>query len=310
MHLVITPMINVYEELAEESRRMILAELRSGAKRVSDIVAATGLKQPNVSNHLARMRDKQILDSEKLGREVFYSLGNPDIAEAVRIALSGREGSPETEPLESRIGEYAFLATSGDEQACAAQVDDLLREEMPLLTIYTDFLTPCMTLVGQWYKQGQIDEAQEHYASNITERMMARAMHSRVTSRKTGRTAILGLAPDNWHVLGIRMVSDYLRLLGWKTLYLGANVPVESFVSSVRQHQPDLVLTSCSTEENISKTLPLLASLHALKDTGVEITIGVGGNLAKAYEGKLRAAGSDFVAGSLGEFAETLLPRF
>lgn len=289
---------------------MILSELRSGAKRVSDLVAATGLKQPNVSNHLARMREKGVLESTKVGREVYYCFGNPDIAETVRIALSGRIGQSIPESLNERIETYAQVATKGDEFASASLVDDLLREEMPLLEIYTDFLTPVMALVGQWYKQGKIDEAQEHLASNITERMMARAMHSRAPSRKSGRTVILGLAPDNWHVLGLRMVSDYLRLLGWKTLYLGANVPTESFVTAVRQHQPDLVLTGCATEESVGKTIPLISALDSARPEVKPFSIGIGGSLAKIHAEKFKSAGADFVSDSLRDFAESLLPRY
>ena len=39
--------------------------------RVGDIVVATGLRQPNVSNHLSRMRASGVVKSSKVGREVF-----------------------------------------------------------------------------------------------------------------------------------------------------------------------------------------------------------------------------------------------
>lgn len=301
-------MTRVFEELADPSRRNILAELRTGSKRVSDIVQATGLKQPNVSNHLAKLRAKGVVEASKVGREVYYSFATPDVAEAVRLVLQAAVESSDSNDVDP-AAEYAYAAIAGDESACGAIVDAHLRRQVPLLKIYVDLLTPAMAQVGQWYKAGEIDEAQEHLASGITERMMSRAMSLRSPSRKMDRTVILGCPPGNWHALGLRMVSDYLRLLGWKTLFLGANVPMESFLSTVRQHRPDLVLTSCATDDSVHAMLPLLAALHELRQSGHDYSIGVGGGIASEYRKKLLASGADFVAGCLEEFAEQILPR-
>lgn len=51
---------------------MILETLLDGERRVSDIVAATGLKQPNVSLHLACLWECGLVVREKRGREVYY----------------------------------------------------------------------------------------------------------------------------------------------------------------------------------------------------------------------------------------------
>src|SRR5665213_3160620 len=83
-------MIHVYEELGEISRRQILGQLTSGPKNVSSIVQATGLKQPNVSNHLARMRGKGVISATKSGREVFYSFANAEIEAIVVAAITTR----------------------------------------------------------------------------------------------------------------------------------------------------------------------------------------------------------------------------
>ena len=60
--------------LADVSRQCILEELRGGELRVADVVAATGLSQPNVSKHLRCLRGCGLVVSEKRGREVFYAL--------------------------------------------------------------------------------------------------------------------------------------------------------------------------------------------------------------------------------------------
>jgi methanogenic corrinoid protein MtbC1 len=301
-------MTHVYEELAEPSRRQILGELRTGPKKVGELVDATGLKQPNVSNHLARMRSRGVLEAQKVGREVYYNLASPDIAEAVRFVLE--EATREYTKLEpgDLIHQYAKDAIHGDESACGNIIDELLRRQTSLLSIYTEFLTPAMALVGQWYKDGRIDEAQEHLASGITERMMARANNVRCPQKKCAKTAVLGCPPGNWHALGLRMVSDYLRQNGWNTLFLGPNVPAHSFVSTVLQHQPDLVLISCSTDESVEAVIPLVELLAKEKSETLQFKIGLGGSAVAKWRNPLLKAGADFVATSLTDFAHNVLP--
>lgn len=60
--------------LSDASRQRILDTLRVGEQRVADIVELTGLSQPNASKHLRCLRGCGLVESEKRGREVFYSL--------------------------------------------------------------------------------------------------------------------------------------------------------------------------------------------------------------------------------------------
>ncbi|MCS6777355.1 MAG: metalloregulator ArsR/SmtB family transcription factor, partial [Chloroherpetonaceae bacterium] len=63
--------------LAEPTRRAILENLRLGKKTVTELVRATRRKQPNLSNHLARMREQGLVSAERRGRQVYYSLNTP-----------------------------------------------------------------------------------------------------------------------------------------------------------------------------------------------------------------------------------------
>ncbi len=301
--------MRVLEDLADPSRRKILSELRSGPKRVSDLVGVTGLKQPNVSNHLAKLRAKGILEASKVGREVFYGFPDPSLAEAVGLALERFKPPEGCCDLGRAIEQYATQAVRGDDASCTTAIDELLRKQVPLLRIYTEFLTPAMSLVGKRYTEGSINEAQEHLASCITERMMARAMSLRCPIRRCSSVAVLGCPPENWHAMGLRMVSDYLRLLGWTTLYLGPNVPGTSFVSTVLEHKPDLVLLSCSTDESIKAVIPILQDLATARKSSPPFRIGLGGSAVSKFKTELTTAGADFIAHGLSDFAFNVLPE-
>jgi DNA-binding transcriptional ArsR family regulator len=62
----------LFNGLADLSRLAIIEALRDGPLRVGEIVAATGLSQPNVSNHLACLHDCGLVEREQQGRYVSY----------------------------------------------------------------------------------------------------------------------------------------------------------------------------------------------------------------------------------------------
>jgi DNA-binding transcriptional ArsR family regulator len=64
----------LFHGFSERSRLTILEQLAEGERRVSDVVAATGFSQPNVSGHLACLWDCGLVAREKRGREVYYRL--------------------------------------------------------------------------------------------------------------------------------------------------------------------------------------------------------------------------------------------
>jgi methanogenic corrinoid protein MtbC1 len=302
-------LLRVYEELGDQSRRDILVALQGGPKNVGDLVAATGLKQPNVSNHLRRLRERGIVEANKVGREVFYRLASPSF-ESVLVQARETPSVASTLDYEAMAKEYAKSAIGGDEAACTELVDRALTAQASLIDIYQELLTPGMALVGTWYKVQAIDEAEEHMASAITERMLGRTMQLSPPIGRSGRIAVLGCAPNAHHVIGLRMIGDFLRLSGWKTLFLGANVPQTSFLAAVRQHQPELVLISCASEESASSTLDLLRALRGAKGKRRHFTVGVGGLAVRESPDRFLRAGADFTANDLRSFAQEFLPRF
>jgi ArsR family transcriptional regulator, cadmium/lead-responsive transcriptional repressor len=84
----------LFHGFSDPSRLRILETLLRGEKRVSDIVAVTGLTQSNASMHLSCLWDCGLVARERRGREVFYRLvaGVADVfATADRLLESAGE---------------------------------------------------------------------------------------------------------------------------------------------------------------------------------------------------------------------------
>lgn len=75
----------LFHGLSDSSRQRIISLLGTGSARVTDVVAATGMSQPNASTHLACLWECGLADRERRGREVHYSLAE-GVAELLEVA--------------------------------------------------------------------------------------------------------------------------------------------------------------------------------------------------------------------------------
>jgi DNA-binding transcriptional ArsR family regulator len=76
----------LFRGFSDPSRLSILEVLCDGPRTVGDIVAATGLSQPNVSNHLGCLRDCGLVATRQQGRFVRYQLADERVAQFLRLA--------------------------------------------------------------------------------------------------------------------------------------------------------------------------------------------------------------------------------
>ena len=71
--------------LADPTRLELLSLLGEGPRAVKDLIEQTGQRQAKISQHLAVLRQRGIVRTQRIGTEVHYSLANPRILEACHI---------------------------------------------------------------------------------------------------------------------------------------------------------------------------------------------------------------------------------
>jgi ArsR family transcriptional regulator, virulence genes transcriptional regulator len=81
--------MKIYELQAEVSKTMahplrlaILHSLKDGEKTVNQLTELSGASQSNVSQHLALMRQRDIVLTRKEGSNIYYRVASPKISQA------------------------------------------------------------------------------------------------------------------------------------------------------------------------------------------------------------------------------------
>ncbi len=75
-------MADVFQILAEPSRRHLLEALRHGERSVTDLVDRTRMSQPSVSKQLRILRDSGVISLRASGRHHLYSIRGQALREA------------------------------------------------------------------------------------------------------------------------------------------------------------------------------------------------------------------------------------
>ena len=76
---------SVFQALAHPTRIAIVEILRDGQLSAGALQERLGIEQANLSQHLAILRNRQIVLNRKEGNQVFYSLRNPVLVEVLEI---------------------------------------------------------------------------------------------------------------------------------------------------------------------------------------------------------------------------------
>jgi DNA-binding transcriptional ArsR family regulator len=84
---------------------MILCELHKGERCVNVLQQAAGLTQSALSQHLAKLRDENIVSTRRQAQTIFYSLTDPNVSRLIALlydAFCSDECDNSTPPTPSK----------------------------------------------------------------------------------------------------------------------------------------------------------------------------------------------------------------
>lgn len=110
-----------------------------------------------------------------------------------------------------------------------------------------EMIQPTLRAIGLGWQAGTVDIAQEHFASGYIRQQLA-TLFEVSNANAQGRVVVAACAPDDWHELGILMVTLFLARRGWRVLYLGASLPLDGLQQRLALLRPTAVVFSASTE--------------------------------------------------------------
>ena len=167
-------------------------------------------------------------------------------SEAAQQILRGPAGAVEAPPpapalLLQRIGALRSALLSFDETEAHRSIDRLLME-FDGETVMRSVFLPVLREIGELWKQGQLNVAQEHFASHLIRRRLGGM--ARGWEDGSGPRALLACPPDEEHDIPLLMFGIALGNRGWRITYLGARTPADDLVRAVDSVTPAVVVVA------------------------------------------------------------------
>ena len=111
-------------------------------------------------------------------------------------------------------------------------------------------VSPAMGAIGIAWAQDEIDVGAEHAASETVRRRLARFYDAAGLGDRVPRV-VVGLPPDGQHEIGAFAFAVAARRAGLGVLYLGANVPLESWLRTVQETAVPVVVLGVVTPSDV-----------------------------------------------------------
>lgn len=200
-----------------------------------------------------------------------------DILQVSVDELLGRKRAksvmPLVENIEERVQLFVKHMVSFEDDLAIKMVIDLAAEGYDVLDIHQYFLKETLYYVGDLWEKGQISIALEHHITSVIDQIIA--LLSVYLKRKPSidKKAVF-LTPSNEpHTIGLKMVREVFKAFGWKTYFLGTDLPWIEIVRLVKSEGIDLVVISITLQQNINQTQALVDYVRS----NCQTTIMIGG---------------------------------
>lgn len=208
------------------------------------------------------------------------------------------------DPLFSEAKEYLGLLLKGNRKKAAQLIERLVDEGTPVKDIYEHIFQKTQYEVGALWQMNQITVAHEHYCTAATQLIMSQLYPRIFAMDNSNKRLVACSVAEELHELGIRMVTDFFEMEGWDTHYLGANMPDNHLVKSIKENKPDVLAISVTIPLHINKAKKLIKKLRRDPELQ-ELKIIVGGYPFKIVPDLWKKIGADASAGSATNAIET-----
>ena len=175
-----------------------------------------------------------------------------------------------TDPALQKIAQFVV---DGDADGILAAVKDVLKSKSPLQVI-NDSLIAGMNEVSRLWDEGVYFLPQVILSSDAMNVGIAECEGAMGKSMDRKGKVVTHTAEGDIHDIGQVIVNALLNANGFEVINLGADVPVDKVVSSVKEHKPVMV-TGTALMTTTMTAFPKIA--HQLKLAGITVPFICGG---------------------------------
>jgi methylmalonyl-CoA mutase cobalamin-binding domain/chain len=173
-------------------------------------------------------------------------------------------------------------------------------EETSVSDVINDVLEPALMKIGELWNKEKVSLAAGYLAGKLAEEILEKSLEEVVESTESKGVAVVGNVEDDYHSLGRKLLSAFLRISGWQVVDLGNDVLADEFVDAALEHDAHVIGVSAmmfATAENIK----LIRQELDKRNLSNNIKLAVGGAVFKLNPNLVDEVGGDGTAANAAE---------
>ncbi len=179
-----------------------------------------------------------------------------------------------TKDIDLDNSDFLNSLLTGNRRMCSGIIQEHLNNQVPVQYLYENIIKKSLYKVGELWESNKISVATEHLASAIVEAILNELYYTVGAGKKNKNSVIVSCVENEFHQIGIKMVSDIFELNGWNSYFLGANTPTDELINFTKIIKPDILAISLTLNFN----LPILLSMiQKIRKELADLPILVGG---------------------------------
>lgn len=195
------------------------------------------------------------------------SLRDPD------VGLDESELDPEA-PHDKIALRYLQQVLEGNVADAISTVQKAARNGLDHAGVYLEVLLPAQREIGRLWHLGDVTVAEEHLVSATTQRSMAVLANTAPGVAPNGKTVVSAAVAGNAHDIGLRAVADLYQLAGWRSIFVGSDVPTGDLPGTLTFFEADLLLLGATLSTQIQKVAETIRVVRDRCERNVKIVVG------------------------------------
>jgi len=182
---------------------------------------------------------------------------------------------------------YVERVAAGDLDGATRMCMDLVDAGYPVGTVLSEVLAPAQAEVGAKWERAELNVAQEHAATSVTDAALA-ALARTLPEPSPVSPLLMVCGEGEWHSLPARMGAVLLQSRGWPVRFVGASPPLADLSSDVNLVDPLAVLVSATMASLLPGVARTTAAVH-----GCGVPVLAGGSAFGSQGQRAPATGAD-----------------
>jgi methanogenic corrinoid protein MtbC1 len=196
---------------------------------------------------------------------------------------------------------FVAMCMDGDSVAATSMILDAIDQGLSPQDAILKVLLPAQREIGDLWHRNDASISQEHLVTNTTSDLLAILGHKFATETSDARKVMTATVSGNVHDIGIRAANLLFGLAGWKTFYLGTDLPPNEIAGAADYFGADVVVLSATIATHVDA---VNRSVQSLLATTVNPRIIVGGAVFETAPDLWQHVGADALCSRIDDVVE------